>query len=259
MPDTGGKCHTPVFTTFVQDWPAHDKNVKIAAALWTQSVFQPRSGSPERSFHNGAALTVAIHGLREKLTISSWMKDGFACPERILMNLFTAFHWCHCRNTLCCLQGAHWCFAVAPREAWKALGDTSPHQAMQEYVAAVKKLDPSWNPQVGNVEILLTKQTRIVFGKLTVVQLLTGFNCCMANFILSRLKSKFIFKTLLLLWLKHEEPSLSFIMIFITASACTGLVWLWWSNLFCSYWFMLYLACKDTFYPFLILLFSTTI
>ncbi|KAL2301468.1 hypothetical protein Nmel_010854, partial [Mimus melanotis] len=33
-------------------------------------------------------------------------------------------------------------------EAWKALGDTSPHQAMQEYIAAVKKLDPSWNPQV---------------------------------------------------------------------------------------------------------------
>ncbi|NXR62037.1 ACBD6 protein, partial [Rhadina sibilatrix] len=32
-------------------------------------------------------------------------------------------------------------------EAWKALGDTSPHQAMQEYIAAVKKLDPSWNPQ----------------------------------------------------------------------------------------------------------------
>ncbi|XP_064310585.1 acyl-CoA-binding domain-containing protein 6 isoform X1 [Phalacrocorax carbo] len=32
-------------------------------------------------------------------------------------------------------------------EAWKALGDTSPHQAMQEYVATVKKLDPSWNPQ----------------------------------------------------------------------------------------------------------------
>ncbi|OXB84280.1 UNVERIFIED_CONTAM: hypothetical protein H355_007163 [Colinus virginianus] len=32
-------------------------------------------------------------------------------------------------------------------EAWKALGDTSPHQAMQEYVATMKKLDPSWNPQ----------------------------------------------------------------------------------------------------------------
>uniref|UniRef100_A0A8C6ZZC6 Acyl-CoA-binding domain-containing protein 6 n=1 Tax=Nothoprocta perdicaria TaxID=30464 RepID=A0A8C6ZZC6_NOTPE len=33
-------------------------------------------------------------------------------------------------------------------EAWKALGDFSPHQAMQEYVATVKKLDPSWNPQI---------------------------------------------------------------------------------------------------------------
>nr|XP_056700510.1 acyl-CoA-binding domain-containing protein 6 [Euleptes europaea] len=33
-------------------------------------------------------------------------------------------------------------------EAWKALGDTSPEQAMREYIATVKKLDPSWNPQV---------------------------------------------------------------------------------------------------------------
>eukprot|EP00073_Rattus_norvegicus_P051810 XP_017454194.1 PREDICTED: acyl-CoA-binding domain-containing protein 6 isoform X5 [Rattus norvegicus] len=32
-------------------------------------------------------------------------------------------------------------------EAWKALGDSSPSQAMQEYIAAVKKLDPGWNPQ----------------------------------------------------------------------------------------------------------------
>uniref|UniRef100_A0A8C6MVV6 Acyl-CoA-binding domain-containing protein 6 n=1 Tax=Mus spicilegus TaxID=10103 RepID=A0A8C6MVV6_MUSSI len=33
-------------------------------------------------------------------------------------------------------------------EAWKALGDSSPSQAMQEYIAAVKKLDPGWNPQL---------------------------------------------------------------------------------------------------------------
>nr|KAF6412591.1 acyl-CoA binding domain containing 6 [Molossus molossus] len=32
-------------------------------------------------------------------------------------------------------------------EAWKALGDSSPRQAMQEYIAAVRKLDPGWNPQ----------------------------------------------------------------------------------------------------------------
>ncbi|XP_062960841.1 acyl-CoA-binding domain-containing protein 6 isoform X2 [Cynocephalus volans] len=32
-------------------------------------------------------------------------------------------------------------------EAWKALGDLSPSQAMQEYIAVVKKLDPGWNPQ----------------------------------------------------------------------------------------------------------------
>uniref|UniRef100_A0A8D0HSE5 Acyl-CoA-binding domain-containing protein 6 n=1 Tax=Sphenodon punctatus TaxID=8508 RepID=A0A8D0HSE5_SPHPU len=32
-------------------------------------------------------------------------------------------------------------------EAWKALSDLSSEQAMQEYIATVKKLDPSWNPQ----------------------------------------------------------------------------------------------------------------
>ncbi|KAF6292344.1 acyl-CoA binding domain containing 6 [Rhinolophus ferrumequinum] len=32
-------------------------------------------------------------------------------------------------------------------EAWKALGGSSRSQAMQEYVAAVKSLDPGWNPQ----------------------------------------------------------------------------------------------------------------
>lgn len=32
-------------------------------------------------------------------------------------------------------------------EAWKALGDSSPSQAMQEYIALVRKLDPAWNPQ----------------------------------------------------------------------------------------------------------------
>lgn len=39
-------------------------------------------------------------------------------------------------------------FVYCYREAWKALGDSSPSQAMQEYIAVVKKLDPSWNPQV---------------------------------------------------------------------------------------------------------------
>lgn len=33
-------------------------------------------------------------------------------------------------------------------EAWKALGDSSPSQAMQEYIAVVKQLDPGWNPQI---------------------------------------------------------------------------------------------------------------
>ncbi|XP_017592891.1 PREDICTED: acyl-CoA-binding domain-containing protein 6 [Corvus brachyrhynchos] len=46
-------------------------------------------------------------------------------------------------------------------EAWKALGDTSPHQAMQEYVAAVKKLDPSWNPQTTEKR---GKESKTVFG-----------------------------------------------------------------------------------------------
>ena len=39
-------------------------------------------------------------------------------------------------------------FGYYYREAWKALGDSSPSQAMQEYIAVVKKLDPSWKPQV---------------------------------------------------------------------------------------------------------------
>ncbi|XP_050162807.1 acyl-CoA-binding domain-containing protein 6 isoform X2 [Myiozetetes cayanensis] len=46
-------------------------------------------------------------------------------------------------------------------EAWKALGDTSPHQAMQEYIAAVKKLDPSWNPQTTEKR---AKESKTVFG-----------------------------------------------------------------------------------------------
>ncbi|XP_054406399.1 acyl-CoA-binding domain-containing protein 6 isoform X3 [Pongo abelii] len=38
-------------------------------------------------------------------------------------------------------------------EAWKALGDSSPSQAMQEYIAVVKKLDPGWNPQRRNLTL----------------------------------------------------------------------------------------------------------
>uniref|UniRef100_A0ACB8F2V0 Acyl-CoA binding domain-containing protein 6 n=1 Tax=Sphaerodactylus townsendi TaxID=933632 RepID=A0ACB8F2V0_9SAUR len=37
-------------------------------------------------------------------------------------------------------------------EAWKALGDTSAEQAMREYIATVKKLDPTWNPQSYDLE-----------------------------------------------------------------------------------------------------------
>lgn len=39
-------------------------------------------------------------------------------------------------------------FGYYYREAMEALGDSSFSQAMQEYIAVVKKLDPSWNPQV---------------------------------------------------------------------------------------------------------------
>ncbi|OPJ76870.1 acyl-CoA-binding domain-containing protein 6 [Patagioenas fasciata monilis] len=46
-------------------------------------------------------------------------------------------------------------------EAWKALGDTSPQQAMQEYVATVKKLDPSWNPQTTEKR---GKESKTAFG-----------------------------------------------------------------------------------------------
>ncbi|XP_029417773.1 acyl-CoA-binding domain-containing protein 6 isoform X2 [Nannospalax galili] len=46
-------------------------------------------------------------------------------------------------------------------EAWKALGGSSPSQAMQEYIAAVKKLDPSWNPQTPEKK---GKETNSGFG-----------------------------------------------------------------------------------------------
>lgn len=46
-------------------------------------------------------------------------------------------------------------------EAWKALGDSSPTQAMQEYIAVVKKLDPSWNPQISEKK---GKETKSGFG-----------------------------------------------------------------------------------------------
>lgn len=32
-------------------------------------------------------------------------------------------------------------------KAWKELGDKTVQQAMQEYIAAVKEMDPEWNPQ----------------------------------------------------------------------------------------------------------------
>ncbi|XP_013845111.1 acyl-CoA-binding domain-containing protein 6 isoform X1 [Sus scrofa] len=46
-------------------------------------------------------------------------------------------------------------------EAWKALGDSSPSQAMQEYIAVVKKLDPDWNPQLPEKK---GKETNTGFG-----------------------------------------------------------------------------------------------
>ncbi|XP_063095933.1 acyl-CoA-binding domain-containing protein 6 isoform X4 [Cavia porcellus] len=46
-------------------------------------------------------------------------------------------------------------------EAWKALGDSSPTQAMQEYIAVVKKLDPGWNPQTSEKK---GKEARSGFG-----------------------------------------------------------------------------------------------
>uniref|UniRef100_A0A8D1KNJ3 Acyl-CoA-binding domain-containing protein 6 n=1 Tax=Sus scrofa TaxID=9823 RepID=A0A8D1KNJ3_PIG len=45
--------------------------------------------------------------------------------------------------------------------AWKALGDSSPSQAMQEYIAVVKKLDPDWNPQLPEKK---GKETNTGFG-----------------------------------------------------------------------------------------------
>ncbi|XP_034265576.1 acyl-CoA-binding domain-containing protein 6 isoform X2 [Pantherophis guttatus] len=46
-------------------------------------------------------------------------------------------------------------------EAWKALGDTSLEQAMGEYIDAVKKLDPTWNPQISEKK---GKEGKAVFG-----------------------------------------------------------------------------------------------
>ncbi|KAM9613132.1 acyl-CoA-binding domain-containing protein 6 isoform 2-T2 [Trichechus inunguis] len=48
-------------------------------------------------------------------------------------------------------------------EAWKALGDSSPSQAMQEYIAVVKKLDPGWNPQ--SPSVVQTVNTRSCYLK----------------------------------------------------------------------------------------------
>uniref|UniRef100_A0A8D0YWF8 Acyl-CoA-binding domain-containing protein 6 n=1 Tax=Sus scrofa TaxID=9823 RepID=A0A8D0YWF8_PIG len=55
-------------------------------------------------------------------------------------------------------RGRAWLMA---REAWKALGDSSPSQAMQEYIAVVKKLDPDWNPQLPEKK---GKETNTGFG-----------------------------------------------------------------------------------------------
>ncbi|XP_055964127.1 acyl-CoA-binding domain-containing protein 6 [Sorex fumeus] len=46
-------------------------------------------------------------------------------------------------------------------EAWKALGDTCPDQAMREYVAVVRKLDPAWDPQSPEKK---RKEARTGFG-----------------------------------------------------------------------------------------------
>lgn len=46
-------------------------------------------------------------------------------------------------------------------EAWKGLGDMNPKQSMQEYITAVKNLDPSWNPVISQSE---EKERRTGFG-----------------------------------------------------------------------------------------------
>ncbi|XP_063154528.1 acyl-CoA-binding domain-containing protein 6 isoform X2 [Candoia aspera] len=46
-------------------------------------------------------------------------------------------------------------------EAWKALGETSLEQAMREYIDTVKKLDPTWNPQISEKK---GKEGKAVFG-----------------------------------------------------------------------------------------------
>ncbi|XP_078263937.1 acyl-CoA-binding domain-containing protein 6 isoform X2 [Rhinoraja longicauda] len=44
-------------------------------------------------------------------------------------------------------------------EAWKKMGDKTEEQAMQEYVAAVKELDPEWNPQ----DLLTESDHKVLF------------------------------------------------------------------------------------------------
>ncbi|XP_075472644.1 acyl-CoA-binding domain-containing protein 6 isoform X2 [Ascaphus truei] len=46
-------------------------------------------------------------------------------------------------------------------EAWKALGDYSPQQAMQEYIATVRKVDPAWSPKAAEGA---NEQRKTTFG-----------------------------------------------------------------------------------------------
>ncbi|XP_069793594.1 acyl-CoA-binding domain-containing protein 6-like isoform X9 [Narcine bancroftii] len=45
-------------------------------------------------------------------------------------------------------------------EAWKEMGDMTAQQAMQEYVAAVKELDPEWNPE----DVVKESDQKVLFG-----------------------------------------------------------------------------------------------
>lgn len=145
----------PVFTFYIQNWLAYHENIvktaKIAAHRLEHKTRSNQDLDPLKDVLIAKCCTCGSHSwlhwevghfrLSGRWLYTPWKHiDGSSC----------FVHWWHHKNTLCCLRAAHWYVALCHREAWKALGDTSPHQAMQEYVATVKKLDPSWNPQVGS-------------------------------------------------------------------------------------------------------------
>ncbi|XP_077188338.1 acyl-CoA-binding domain-containing protein 6 isoform X2 [Paroedura picta] len=71
-----------------------------------------------------------------------------AAPKEQLLSLYARYKQVKCGTCNTPKPGFFDFEGKQKWEAWKALGDASPEQAMREYIATVKKLDPAWNPQV---------------------------------------------------------------------------------------------------------------